>query len=402
MKERVPESKIIKSILTLRYNPTLTPLLPKKNWKDFELKQSTPSTEFIEKTMQEYILTKVKDDSKISISLSGGVDSTLILSQLKKVFPSKPIEAISIRFSESVDETDRAAKIAEYFKVNHNIIEIENYLEELPKAINIIGMPFWDLHWYYVVKEAQKKAKYLASGDGGDELFGGYTFRYKKFLSLIDSNSSHVEKINAYLDCHERDRVPDQEKIFDTKLNFSWEEIHEILLPFFDNSLPVLEQVFLADYNGKLLYNFNPVNSLINSYFQVESIAPLLSDTLIDYSTHLDSKYKYDVNTNVGKLLLRKILQKQGASFLITEEKLGFNVNTLTLWKNYGRKICENYLLDSRCVKDELISKDWIEKYIKQDELEIRYINKFLGLLALEIWYRLFITKEMKPDTILN
>ena len=38
-----------------------------------------------------------------------------------------------------------------------------------------------------------------------------------------------------------------------------------------------------------------------------------------------------------------------------------------------------------------------LEKFDK-DNLDIRYINKFLGLLAFEIWYRLFITKEIKSD----
>ena len=46
--------------------------------------------------------------------------------------------------------------------------------------------------------------------------------------------------------------------------------------------------------------------------------------------------------------------------------------------------------------------ENWISKYIDQNDLDVRYINKFFGLLAFEIWYRLFITKEMKSDTILN
>ena len=82
----------------------------------------------------------------------------------------------------------------------HHVIYLENYLRELPKAISIIKLPFWDLHWYHVVKKSQSLSKHLASGDGGDELFGGYTFRYKKFLSLINTNSTPLEKTKAY--CH--------------------------------------------------------------------------------------------------------------------------------------------------------------------------------------------------------
>ena len=68
--------------------------------------------------------------------------------------------------------------------MEHHIVHLKNYLSELPKAISIIKLPFWDLHWYYVVKKAKTLSKTLISGDGGDELFTGYTFRYKKFLSI--------------------------------------------------------------------------------------------------------------------------------------------------------------------------------------------------------------------------
>ena len=114
--------------------------------------------------------------------------------------------------------------------MEHHIVNLENYLSELPKAISMIKMPFWDLHWYYVVKKSQTLSKVLISGDGGDELFGGYTFRYEKFLSLTSENSSPLEKVNAYLQCHERDMVPDQDKIFNQKSNFSWESIHNLSL----------------------------------------------------------------------------------------------------------------------------------------------------------------------------
>jgi asparagine synthase (glutamine-hydrolysing) len=58
--------------------------------------------------------------------------------------------------------------------------------------------------------------------------------------------------------------------------------------------------------------------------------------------------------------------------------------------------------VDSQAAKDGWINKDWINRYIRQDDLDVRYVNKFLGLLAFEVWYRLFITKEMSANTTLN
>jgi len=394
----------IVNILTLRYDLSINPNLPKKTWKDFEPIEEPVNPTSIENSICDEIEKKLNytNEQEISIALSGGVDSALMLSLLRKTKPDVKINAVSIKFANSIDETPAASKIAEKYNADHHIIDLENYLSELPKAISIIKLPFWDLHWYYVVKKSQTMSKTLLSGDGGDELFAGYTFRYKKFLSLTSNNSSPIEKVRAYLECHERDRVPDQESIFNQKCEFSWDSIYNILLPFFDNNLSRLEQVYLADYNGKLLYNFNPINSRINNYFKMNQLAPLLNDELLATATHIPTKYKYDVDNDIGKLPLRAILEKNNIASLVTKEKLGFNVNTINLWKLHGHDLCKEFLDDSRIVKDGWINKDWISKYLYKNDLDVRYVNKFLGLLAFEIWYRLFVTKDMNANTTLN
>jgi asparagine synthase (glutamine-hydrolysing) len=392
------------NILTLRYNPKIKPLLPIKTWDRFQPDSTVLSIGDIENSILDSLKQKIESNKikKISIALSGGIDSTLILAMLRKLFPDIEIEAITIKFAESVDESPVAAKIAQNFEANHHIVYLENYLEELPKAISIIKMPFWDLHWYHVVKKSQSLSKYLASGDGGDELFGGYTFRYKKFLSLTTQNSTPLDKVKAYLQCHERDRVPDQEDLFDAKAEFTWDAIYKTLLPYFDNSLPSLDQVFLADYNGKLLYNFSPVNTRILNHFLVEGISPLLSDLIIGTATRIPNVKKYDQNKNLGKLPLRELLKRYNAISFVTDQKLGFNVDTKNLWELYGKSICTEYLLDSSIVSDGWINKKWITSHINSNDLDVRYINKFLGLLAFEIWYRLFVTRDMNANTRLN
>ena len=390
----------IVNILTLRYDSTISPNLPKKSWKDFETNNESPNIEKIETLISKDISMKleISNPKKLCIALSGGVDSTLILSQIRKCNPDLDIEAISIKFANSVDETPTAAKIAEKFEANHHIIHLDNYLSELPKAISQVKLPFWDLHWYYVAKKSITISKVLASGDGGDEIFSGYTFRYKKFLSLTNEKSTPIDKVKAYLSCHERDRVDDQDLIFEKKSKFSWDYIYKQLLPYFDNPLSRLEQVFLADYNGKLLYNFNPVNSRIAKNFDIQIIAPLLNDELITYGLKIPTKFKYNESENIGKTPLRSILAKNNAESLITNQKLGFNVNPTNLWNNFGHSICKDLLDNSRIVKDGWINNTWIKKYIDSPDLDIKYINKFFGLLAFEIWYRIFVTKEMDEN----
>ena len=394
----------IVNILTLRYDPNLSPNLPIKTWNDFKPNIQSADINFIEKSISNYIKQKIEtlDAKTISIALSGGVDSTLVLSLIRKIKPDLNIQAVSIKFADSVDETNDASKIAETFDAEHHIVHLENYLAELPRAISMIKMPFWDLHWYYVVKKAQSLSKVLISGDGGDEILAGYTFRYEKFLSLTSESSSPKEKTLAYLQCHERDSVPDQENIFNYKSNFSWNSIYDILLPYFDNELSRLEQVFLADYNGKLLYNFNPVNINIIKNFNMELLTPILNDELLEHSPHFIQSEKYNPKNNLGKLPFRAILKKNKHDHLVGNKKLGFNVNTMNLWKNHGKNSCKEFLTDARIVKDGWINNDWIKKYIDSPELDVKYVNKFFGLLAFEVWYRLFVTKEMNSNTNLN
>ena len=355
--------------------------------------------EFVEKSIRKKISQEIQTKTgKIGISLSSGIDSTLVLALLREEYPSSEIESISVKFSKSIDETNESKKISEKFQTNHHTLEIDNFLEELPKAISIVKQPFWDLHWYYLVKKMKTLTNVFFSGDGGDELFGGYTFRYKKFLALTNENSTSHEKIVAYLNCHERDWVSDQESIFDRKIQFSWNDIYKILEPYFNNTLPRLTQVFLADYNGKLTHNMQPLYQLIHEYFSIRNITPIQNEELLRYSCQLPNNQKYDYSTNSGKILLANLLQKFNIKSIVSPKKQGFSVNTINLWNSYGKEIFLHFFDKSRLVEDKIINPNWIDKHISKNNLDNRYVSKFLGILALEIWYRLLITKEMNEN----
>jgi len=354
---------------------------------------------FVEKSIREEISHEIGTNTgKIGISLSSGIDSTLILALLREEYPSNEIESVSVKFRESTDETDASKKISEKFQTNHHILEIDNFLEELPKAISIVKQPFWDLHWYYLVKKMKNFTNVFLSGDGGDELFGGYTFRYKKFLKLTNENSTSNEKIIAYLNCHERDWVPDQESIFDRENQFNWKDIYKILEPYFANTLPRLTQVFLADYNGKLIHNMQPLYKSIHDYFSIRNITPIQNEELLQFSCILRNDQKYDFKSNRGKIILVNLLEKYNLKYLTSIQKQGFSVNTFNLWNRYGKEIFLHYFDKSRLVEDKIINPDWIDRHISKNDLDTRYINKFLGILALEIWYRLLVTKEMNEN----
>ena len=401
--EIINNSSIIKEILSLRYCPSMGVSKNKFIANDFLPEKKLNYLEHIENSISSEIKKEITNNH-VSIALSGGVDSTLVMALLRKIKPDIKIDAISLKFADSVDETKIAGNIANKFNADHHIISIENFLEYLPKAISIIKMPFWDTHWFHMVKIASKFSTSLVSGDGGDELFGGYTFRYKKFFTNFNSDMTPLDRVKLYLKCHERDWVPDQNQLFDSKINFRWDDIYSKIIPYFDNSLSPLDQIFLADINGKLLYNWIPLNTSFHNFFNIKPITPILSKELMKYAPHLKNSIKYNRNKNIGKVPLREILSQHISTDMITPNKQGFSVNTINLWNSHGEKICKYYLDNARIVSDKWISQNWIKKHLKRldEKPDVRYVNKFLGLLAFEIWYRIFVTKEMNSETKLS
>jgi asparagine synthase (glutamine-hydrolysing) len=393
----------ISNILTLRYDPNNQSTLKKINGNDF-LPKSSVNLNKIKDILKNSIQTKLNSQSNLTVALSGGVDSTLLLSLTKELFPDIRITAITITFPYSDDESESAANIAHHFDIDHKIIPVDNFLKELPTAISILKEPYYDvMNWYYLVKNTSSISNILLTGDGADEIFGGYTFRYSKFLEKITDNSSPIEKVKAYLECHERDWVPDQENIFEKKLGFSWNKIYDTLEPFFNNNLSTLDQLFLADSNGKLMHNFVPNYKKFYDFFQISYVSPFLDNSVIEHGLHLHPTEKYDSSNNIGKLPLRSLLSKDVSSLLFPKLKQGFVVNASSLWDSYGKEICKHYLFDSRIVKDGFISEQWIKRnFIKADSnKDVRYINKFFSILGFEIWYRIFVTKDMKSSETL-
>ena len=88
--------------------------------------------------------------------------------------------------------------------------------------------------------------------------------------------------------------------------------------------------------------------------------------------------------------------------FLNLCEQMPLNFQTLNLWKEKGHDLCKYFLDKSRLVESGFINNDWITKHVDSPELDIKYVNKFLGLLACEVWYRLFITKEISSEDTLD
>lgn len=333
----------------------------------------------------------------IALTLSGGVDSTLLLSVFREVFPDLKITCITASFSEKDDEMDAARDMAGNLDCDFEPIIFGNFLQNLPLQVSIVGEPKWHYYGAMLAEKAARHAPVMVSGDGADELFGGYVFRYRKFLELVTDQTAWRDRAIAYMNCHNRDWVEDQERMFGPAIKFDWDMIYAGLRGHFENRLAPLEQVFLADYNGKLMHDWIPSWRSIHAYYGIAGFHPFLSDELIRLAQRIPPEQKYDARTGMGKLLLRSIHRGRGTS--PAPYKRGFGPDLPEFWDRYGREIAGTYLADSRIARNGLIRQEWIASALdRANNGSVRYVNKLLSVLSLEIWYGLFVTGDVGPQ----
>lgn len=394
-------------MITLRYDPTIEigSSVPKLDSNQVKVMRNGtyPSSKDIEKELRNIINREISmhNPKTISLALSTGVDSNLMLALLKDEYPSLDIKCISVSFDE-VSEATYAKKIAESKDTDFYNVIVEDPLKDLPFLISIVKEPRWNLYQYYFIEKSKKYSDILFTGDGGDELFGGYTFRYTKFLKLFDVTDDWKQRTIHYLECHERDWVPDQESIFGENIKFDWSSIYSLLRSYFDNDLDPLDQVFLADYNGKLIYDFVPTNDKFFGHLGVSGISPILDNKIIDMSLRIPPSVKFNKETNSGKIPLREILSGLDSKN-VSDTKIGFGMDLKKLWTSGAKETIISTLSNASIFRDKVINRDFYNRSIKRiDETgDLRYISKMLQLLSLEIWYKLFITFESSPKSSL-
>ena len=398
------DKKLIQNFLTIRYDPSKFSE-DISNWKNFKTKNTDFNGKITEKLLVNSIKSSIPDNDKpIAISLSSGIDSSLCLALLRNVFPKRKITAICGVFENGNDESIIAHKIADKFSADFKIVHMDSIFTNMPEIISISKKPRWNTYNHLISKEAKKYSNYLVTGDGADELFGGYTFRYKKFNQLHESNDNWLTKAKKYLECHNRDWVVDQNLLFHPNLNFNWETIYNYFKPYFQNKLKPLTQVMLADFNGKLSLDFIPTGKAIFNHYNINGIPIFLDPQLILFSTQLPLNQKYDENNFKGKLILRKIASRFDVKHI--EEKKGFSPSLLFDWQNNGKIITESFLLNktSQIYAKKIINFDWVVKAFEKVEFDgdVRYLNRLISILALEIWIRIFITHELKSSSKLT
>lgn len=165
----------------------------------------------IRRLVLQSVRRQLVSDVPLGCFLSGGIDSSIIAAAMKQtVGKDQPVLTFSIGFDDPrYDETKYAARVARHLGTEHREFVVRpNAAEDLPRLAAVFGEPFADssaLPTHYLSRETRQHVKVALSGDGGDELFGGYD-RYRAMR--IGQRLRHIPGVAALASSELFQRLP--------------------------------------------------------------------------------------------------------------------------------------------------------------------------------------------------
>jgi len=375
----------------------------------------------IEMILERSIKNQMQSDVPLGAFLSGGVDSSLIVSIMQKISDT-PIKTFTVGFEESsFDESPYARDIAAYLGTEHTEVFVSPHevRSVIPKLPLIYDEPFADssqIPTYLVCKVAQKDVTVALSGDAGDELFGGYNryfwgpslwkklsffpFFIRKFFSkLINLIPGFIwllfeNIINFFLPAHKGiNRLHEKIAKLGSRLDWirSLDDLYFSLVSEWHNCPDLV--INLNDTNVKLTNNFIQIEDDSNarnldlvqpaermmyqdltSYLQddilckvdraamatsLETRIPFLDHNLFKLSWRIPLNMK--INRTTGKNILRKVLYKNVPKKLIERPKAGFSLPIGSWLKGPLKDWAEDLLSPERIKREGFLNSKYIQ-----------------------------------------
>ncbi|MCK9225488.1 MAG: asparagine synthase (glutamine-hydrolyzing) [Candidatus Muirbacterium halophilum] len=354
----------------------------KKSKNSLNLKKSiVVFDDLLEKSVSEMLVS----DVPVGAFLSGGIDSTLIVRSMRRLYKSRDIHTFSVGFNQKkYDESIYAKKVCKkYNTIHHSIYFTEKDLIENLDIINQFDEPFGDsssIALYFLAKKTSDILKVVLSGEGSDELFGGYR-RY-----FMENKTIFLRKIPFFI----RNIIL---KIIDKSDLFYLEGIKKLIKTSFEDDYYTL---VMGNFNKKEFVkniNLKPCNMSIfdlykndlnlNSYEKfmdcdfntyipndilvksdrmtmlnsIESRAPFLSQKMIDFA------YSLPINLKKNKIIPKSSLKSEWSNDFIFRNKQGFGVPVDSWFKEELGFILKNKILNSNNA-DYFIKKNNVLKML--------------------------------------
>ncbi|QTN38490.1 asparagine synthase (glutamine-hydrolyzing) [Cryomorphaceae bacterium] len=381
-----------------------------------------------ERLFKQAVARQMIADVPVGSYLSGGMDSGSITSIASQHVPRLSTFTCGFDMSgvtgveANFDERRDAELMANFFRTEHyeQVINAGDLSWSLPKVVHHledlrVGMSYPN---YYISRLASKFVKVCLQGTGGDELYGGYPWRYYRVFDSL--NQEHF--IDQYYSFWQR-LVPDDQKnkMFQTSV------LNQV-----DLSQPrrIFERVF--KFNDHMKFD-RPEEHIQNSlYFEIKTFLPglfsvgdklsmsngleerfpFMDNDLVDFAQKIPVRHKLgnlereigriDENTAMkkrayrefsdGKNVLRKAMMDFIPEEIINRKKQGFSAPDESWYRGENADYVKELLLSGRSSSAEFINPDYV-KGIVDEHMNERINHRLLiwSFMSFEWWCRIFL-----------
>ena len=407
------------------------------SWWDFDFSKTDESMSFefaeseTKRLFKQAVNRQMIADVPVGSYLSGGMDSGSITALASKQVNRLTTFTCGFDMSEvtgretNFDERKDAELMANHFKTEHfeQVMNAGDLKWSLPRVVYHledlrVGMSYPN---YYISRLASKFVKVCLQGTGGDELYGGYPWRYYHIFDSLNQR----EFLDQYYRFWQR-LVPDQDK----KKLFTKEVFSKINI---DAPKDTFERVFI--FNKRLRYD-TPEDHINNSlYFEIKTFLPglllvgdklsmangleerfpFLDNDLVDFAMKVPVKHKLgnlekelktiDENTvakkkkyrqfDDGKNVLRKAMEDFIPKEIIERKKQGFSAPDESWYRGENAAYVKELLLGPNLACENYISQEYIRSIVNEHINEgVNHRLLLWSFMNFEMWCRIFLNGD--------
>ncbi len=403
------------------------------SFKQTSSKDESVLTEELQQHLSNCTADRMISDVSLGAFLSGGVDSSGVVAMMAK-HSSEPITTCSIGFDEEkFNETEFANIVAEQYDTDHHQLCVhENVADNLKQIVSYFDEPFADpslVPTFFVAKLAKEKVTVAIAGDGGDEVFAGYSKytiddienrlrrkfpvwvrknvfpglatvaglinvnAFKKAQSLLTSLS--VDPAHGFYITNAM--ITDQawQSLVRDDVNQALGDYHPS-----ENTIDKYNQADGDDHLSKILYTdiktFLPGGILVKvdrmtMANSLEVRAPILDYQLVEFAATLPSTLKF--NCGEKKYLLKQAFKEHLPDDILYRKKMGFSVPLASWLRNELQGLVVEHLLERKnglrdIFKDSQIQRFWQEHNTgRKDHSTIIW-----SMLMYQMWFDNYMT----------
>jgi asparagine synthase (glutamine-hydrolysing) len=376
----------------------------------------------VRELLDESVRLHMVSDVPVGAFLSGGLDSSAVVATAARLTPD-PLQTFSIGFAEpDYNELGHAGLVAAKFGADHHELTLgPDALDQLDDLAWHLDEPFGDssaIPTYLVSKLASQSVKVVLSGDGGDELFGGYekyvveqrerTTRFlpapaRGLLGRIGRAMPEGMRGRNFLHHHS---LPAAQRYLDACTLFRHDEMQRMFQPEFSELLrphqpwrskaAYLESGgnWLSSLQGLDVNNYLPLDILtkvdrMSMAHSIETRVPLLDHKLVEFAATIPGEMNLRGGTT--KYVLKRAMRGILPDRIIDRPKQGFAIPLGYWFRGKLGSYVRDLLLSDSARGRGFFERPYIESLVARHERGQNLDLQLWTLISFELWARSFL-----------